>query len=95
MEDFTYGLILLGTLVFSIILFVLYFKRKKPEVRKKFAYWMNSWGLTIIGTLLTLIHIATYFLDKTQFEFPQLIIGIGMMATGFFYIRKYKISNKE
>ena len=82
--------ILLGTMFFVLIFGGLYLRKKKPEDRKKFTYWINSWGLAIAGICLTFINVAIYFLDKTQFEFSQFFAGVGMLLVGFYYVRKYK-----
>jgi hypothetical protein len=95
MRDFTEGLILLGIVIFGTIFVVLYLRKQKPEVGERFRDWITSWGLVIVGMVNTLINIAIYFLDKTQFEFPQLAIAVSMMMAGVFYVRKYKNQRRQ
>ena len=97
------ALMQIGILIFFIIFFIIieriYFGKKDPEAKKeakkKIGHWISSWGLAIIGIILTLIQIAIYFLDKIQFELPQLIIAFGMIAMGIYYIFKYRNEDSE
>lgn len=82
--------VLIGVVVIAAIGVGLYLRNKTPEEKKKFTHWLTSWGLTLVGIVLTLIQITIYYLDNTQFEFTQLIIGISLIIFGSFYIYKYR-----
>lgn len=94
MEPLVEASLLVGVVVFGILFGWLYLRNKPMSTRKKFKFITTSWGMMIVGFLLILIHSAVYFLDATQFELPQLFIGIGMACAGVYYHYKYKKEGK-
>ncbi len=89
-------LILFGLGLILAIIIGLYFRKKARNDQKvknkieKFNQGIATWGLISVGIILALIETTVYFLDIIKFSIIQLIIGIGMIIVGFYYLKKYK-----